>query len=103
MKILIEDVTDRQAQGLVQFLNQKELGDCGLNVRKVAIVRSTRWVTTQGSASGFHVDELMVVKDIAFDLEPFDDNAIRILTSAFSGSGLTFSVPQMPGFRWTIA
>lgn len=99
MQVLIENVS--RPRKLKVFL--ENLREHGLAISNVQITETDRWVTIAGSVYGAHFDELKIVTDISFDLPQLNDDAMQILTTAFEGSGLTFSVPSMPGFRWTIA
>ena len=82
MKVIIENAKYCYVGQLMQYL-EESLPEYGVSVSGVY------WSDTTG--------------EMIFIITPFNNYTMRILTTAFEGSGFRFSVPEMSGFRFTVA
>jgi hypothetical protein len=100
MRFIIENVTPQYIEFTVKTMRESHslFGICIENIRP-----SVEWVQV-GGCGDTRLDELRPVVSFEFPhFDQWDDVIMPVLTSYFENTGLIFSTPDRPGFRFQIA
>lgn len=100
MRFIIENVKPEHITFTVKTMRESRslAGICIENIRP-----SVEWVQIGGQGD-VRLDELRPVVSFEFPhFDQWDDVIMPVLTSYFENTGLIFSTPDRPGFRFQIA